>query len=249
MVGLLLTATGPTRGTGVPGDGRSRVDLVVQAVAVLDVATGRVDGPRDVVVRGTHIERIVPSGGVLPAAKVYLDGRGKVLMPGLIVPQVRVGRVLPEGGQAWLSWGVTGVGDIGTPPPQLDAWRADLSSGRLYAPRLWSSCTPDPGSWAPADGPAGVHAAMTRLVTQGQSPARALRRFTIDAAQAICAPGGGVVRVGGSADFVVLVGNPLEDIRRTRAIDAVVFRGETLTYAHVQLMRRNALPPPTPSAR
>lgn len=226
-----------------------RVELLATDVAVLDVDAGRLLTGRDIVVRGTRIERMVPSGGVRPAAKVHIDGRGKVLIPGLILPHVRVGRVLPAGGQAWLSWGVTGVGDAGTARSQLDAWRADLSRGRLYAPRIWSSCASDPEPWARAAAADGVHAAMARLVAEGQSPVHALRRFTIDAARAVCAPNAGVVRVGESADFVVLQGNPLEDIRHTRAIDAVVFRGETLTHAHVQLLRRGALPLPTPPAR
>jgi hypothetical protein len=45
----------------------------------------------------------------------------------------------------------------------------------------------------------------------------------------------------------VLEANPLEDITRTRAIDAVVFRGEVLTRAHVNMLARGTLPLPTPA--
>jgi imidazolonepropionase-like amidohydrolase len=38
----------------------------------------------------------------------------------------------------------------------------------------------------------------------------------------------GRVAAGASADFLVLAGNPLDDIRRTRAIDSVYFDGRPI---------------------
>jgi imidazolonepropionase-like amidohydrolase len=42
--------------------------------------------------------------------------------------------------------------------------------------------------------------------------------------------------VGKIADMLILNGDPLADISRTRLIDAVVFRGEALTRAHLNLL-------------
>lgn len=225
------------------------VDLVVTEVAVFDVDTGRLLRGRDLVVRGTRIDRIAAAEAVPPAAKVRIDGRGKVLIPGLIATSVGAGTLAAADRQAYLAWGVTGLGDTGTSRSRLEAWRADLDNGRIFAPRIWPSCgaSAQPGPISAA--PDAVHGAMERLVQSGATPADALRRYTRDAASAVCASVTGRIRVGESADFVVLDGDPLADIRHTRAIDAVVFRGETFTQAHVRQLRRGSLPAPTPSRR
>lgn len=51
------------------------------------------------------------------------------------------------------------------------------------------------------------------------------------AARALCLDDLGAIAGGAPADLLVLEGNPLEDLRHTRAIDAVVFRGEVMTRA------------------
>ncbi len=49
---------------------------------------------------------------------------------------------------------------------------------------------------------------------------------------------------GKIADLIVLSGDPLANIAHTRMIDAVVFRGETLTRAHLnQLLSQAGLQP------
>jgi imidazolonepropionase-like amidohydrolase len=49
----------------------------------------------------------------------------------------------------------------------------------------------------------------------------------------------GSIEQGKIADVIVLSGDPLADIAHTRMIDAVVFRGEALTRAHLnQLLSR-----------
>ena len=62
----------------------------------------------------------------------------------------------------------------------------------------------------------------------------------------LCLDGVGEIAAGQTADLVVLTADPLQDIRHTREIDAVVFRGEVLTQAHIRMLRRGTLPLPTP---
>jgi imidazolonepropionase-like amidohydrolase len=46
----------------------------------------------------------------------------------------------------------------------------------------------------------------------------------------------GSIEPGKIADLVILTGNPLERIENTRKIDSVIFRGEALTRAHLNIL-------------
>jgi adenine deaminase len=228
-------------------------EVVIRGIAILDVESGRLQLDQDIVVRGTRIARVAPAGGSLPPGKTVVHGRGKVAMPGLIDAPVRLSAFSPATLQHLLAAGVTAVGDVGTNPDQLTRWRQDLSDGRLYAPRLARGC--GAGSPPRAESvsrtspsqPGAIHDELARLVaTAGHTPAQALRTVTIERARALCLDGLGAIAAGAPADLVVVAGNPLDDIRHTRAIDAVVFRGEVFTQAHVSQLRRGALPAPTP---
>jgi imidazolonepropionase-like amidohydrolase len=198
-------------------------EVVIKGVAIVDVEAGRLLPDRDIVVRGTRIERVTPSGGPLPRGKTVIDGRG-----------------------------ITAAGDVGTDATQLTRWRQDLDAGRLYAPRLAEGCRPaaptaaGPASRTSPTAPGAIHDDLAGLVSSGRTPAQALRAMTIERARALCLDGLGTVTAGAPADLVVLAGNPLDDIRHTRAIDAVIFRGEVFTQAHVSQLRRGTLPAPTP---
>lgn len=225
-------------------------DVVLRHIAVVDVVTGRVVPDQDIVVHGTRIAQVRAAARIAPAAKATVEGAGKFVIPGLVDAGAS-GADLAQGraAQVLLSWGITAVG-----VPALDAaarlrWQRDLDDGRAYAPRLAVPCGAGRGSAAASSTatPLAVHDAMQRHVASGQAPAAALRAFTRDAAGALCLEAHGVIAPGRPADLVVLSGNPLDDIRHTRAIDAVVFRGELLSQAHVQLLRQGALTPPTPS--
>lgn len=86
----------------------------------------------------------------------------------------------------------------------------------------------------------GLHDALERLVRAGTSTSAALRAVTIEAAQALGAPDLGNMAPGMAADIVITTASPLADIRNLRTIDAVVFRGEALTRAHLNLLRAGA---------
>jgi imidazolonepropionase-like amidohydrolase len=227
-------------------------EVVIKGVAIVDVEAGRLLPDRDIVVRGTRIERVTPSGGPLPRGKTVIDGRGTVAIPGLVDAPVRLAAFSPATLQHLLAAGITAAGDVGTDATQLTRWRQDLDAGRLYAPRLAEGCRPaaptaaGPASRTSPTAPGAVHDDLAYLVSSGRTPAQALRAMTIERARALCLDGLGTVTAGAPADLVVLAGNPLDDIRHTRAIDAVIFRGEVFTQAHVSQLRRGTLPAPTP---
>jgi len=248
VAAVTLSATHVTTQTGQP-----LAEVVIRDVAIVDVAAGRLVPGQDLVVRGTRVDRIAPAGGPLPPGKITFDGRGKFAMPGLIAAGVRLSAFTPAGMQALLAQGLTAVRDSGATASQLARWRDDLNSGRMYSPRIVDGCPsagapPAPASAAPADAPGAIHDELQRLVTTARRPpADALRQVTLDRARALCLDGLGRIAAGLPADLVILTGNPLDDIGRTRDIDAVIFRGEVLTRAHLNMLARGALPLPTPT--
>lgn len=226
-------------------------EVVLRHVAIVDVEAGRVVPDQDVVVKGTEIAEVRAAARTTPAAKATIDGAGKFVMPGLVdAGATGAGLARGRAAQALLSWGVTTIDIPGLDQAARQRWRTDLNNGRAYGPRLLAPCGPGRGATgsSSATAPVAVHDALQRLVDRGQTPAVALRTFTRDNAVALCLDGGGVIAAGRPADLVVLGGNPLDDIRHTRAIDAVVFRGELLSQAHVQMLRGGTLTPPTPPA-
>lgn len=84
----------------------------------------------------------------------------------------------------------------------------------------------------------GLHEELALLVAQaGLTPAEALRRATIDSASFHKrAQDLGSIEPGKIADLLLLTADPLADITHTRSIDAVVFRGEALSRAHLNVL-------------
>lgn len=74
---------------------------------------------------------------------------------------------------------------------------------------------------------ASLHEELALLVRAGFTPAEALASATSDAAQLLRADSLGVLRAGAVADFVVLRGNPLEDIRNVARVETIVARGRS----------------------
>jgi imidazolonepropionase-like amidohydrolase len=71
-----------------------------------------------------------------------------------------------------------------------------------------------------------VHTELEDMVAAGMSPADVLVAATRTSAAILRLDRHGTLAPGKSADFVVLDGNPLDDIRQTRRIAAVYLRGE-----------------------
>jgi imidazolonepropionase-like amidohydrolase len=70
------------------------------------------------------------------------------------------------------------------------------------------------------------HRELQLLVQAGLSPMDAIVCATKNSAQVIGAPDRGTLEVGKRADFLVLNGNPLEDIANTTHIDSIYHRGK-----------------------
>jgi imidazolonepropionase-like amidohydrolase len=225
-------------------------EVVVRDVAIVDRA-GRLVPHRDLVVQGTRLVRVSPSGAPLPPAKTTIEGGGKFAIAGLIDAQVATAALSLADAQALLARGITAVGDRDGDPALLERWRRDLATGRRYAPKVAPACPGGRGvsAGSTAANPAAVHDALAALVASGRTSAQAIGLFTHDNAAALCLADTGEIAEGRVADVLVLTANPLADIRHTRAIDAVIFRGEVLSQAHLAMLRRGSLPPPTPPAR
>ena len=58
-------------------------ELVIDHVAVVDVAAGRLRPNQAVAVAGGKIVQLGPTGAARPRARQYLAGRGRYLLPGL----------------------------------------------------------------------------------------------------------------------------------------------------------------------
>lgn len=78
--------------------------------------------------------------------------------------------------------------------------------------------------WAP-------HVEMEDMVASGMSPGDVIVAATSNAAGAGGFDGLGAIEPGKSADFLVLGGNPLDDIANTRTIERVYLRGEEIDRA------------------
>ena len=71
-----------------------------------------------------------------------------------------------------------------------------------------------------------LHDELALLVEAGLSPAEALRTATLNPATFLNeADSLGTVEAGKRADLVLLDANPLEDIRNTRKVNAIVLNG------------------------
>lgn len=81
----------------------------------------------------------------------------------------------------------------------------------------------------------GVHEELDLLVSAGLSPAAALRAATLDAARALGREGEvGALAPGLLADLLLLDSNPLDDVRATRRIAAVITGGRYLDRAALE---------------
>jgi imidazolonepropionase-like amidohydrolase len=73
--------------------------------------------------------------------------------------------------------------------------------------------------------PWGPHDEMEDMVAAGMTPMQVIVAATRNSAEFLRLADTGTLHAGKSADFIVLDANPLDDIRNTRRISAVVLRG------------------------
>jgi imidazolonepropionase-like amidohydrolase len=82
----------------------------------------------------------------------------------------------------------------------------------------------------------GLHEELALLVASGLTPAQALQASVVNGPAFLKAADYGVVAAGKAADLLVLDRNPLDDITATRAIRAVVVKGQPLDRAALDTM-------------
>jgi imidazolonepropionase-like amidohydrolase len=73
--------------------------------------------------------------------------------------------------------------------------------------------------------PYAPHVEMEDMVAAGMTPSQVIVAATKNGAEFLQINDLGTVANGKSADFIVLDGNPLDDIKNTRKISAVYLRG------------------------
>lgn len=212
--------------------------VVIRDVSVLDPSASAWLPHRDIVIMDTTFTSIAPAGGSLPAAKITIHGTGKFAIPGLFDDRVSLANFTRETAGLLIANGITSVRDIGSPPSQIEEWRRDIANGKFMGPRIIDAC--ETGCGAPrSDASARArHDELMRLVRdRASTPSGALRAATIDAARALGrAADLGSIETGKRADLLILTGDPLADIHHTSSIDAVIFRGEALTRAHLNVL-------------
>jgi len=245
-------------GVGQPNQDLPRAEVVIRNISVLDPTAAMWLRDRDVIIRHGKIAAVQPAGRAVPPSKFMINGEGKFAIPGLFDNRVHLQDFDRAGAGQFVAYGITSVWDRGTDAATIAQWQRDLSHGKFMGPRIVrSDASPRPpngGRDLPGSRVAesssrvavgGLHGELAASVLRtGQSPSQALRRATIDSA--IFHGRGhdlGSIEPGKIADLIVLGGDPLADIAHTRTIDAVVFRGEALTRAHLnQLLSHARLP-------
>ncbi|MGI4835418.1 MAG: amidohydrolase family protein [Janthinobacterium lividum] len=121
-------------------------DLIIDHVAVVDVAAGRLRPDQTVAVAGGKIVQLGPADAACPRARQYLDGRGRYLLPGLWDMHVhfRGGDSLAAANKKhlalYLAHGITTVRDAGGDlTPYLFEWRRAVAAGTLAGPTIFTS--------------------------------------------------------------------------------------------------------------
>jgi imidazolonepropionase-like amidohydrolase len=82
----------------------------------------------------------------------------------------------------------------------------------------------------------GLHRELEALVAAGLTPFQALETATVVPARFLGAADWGTLEAGKRADLVLLSGNPLDDIRNTATIQAVMFGGRWLDRSALDAM-------------
>ncbi|GAB3743014.1 amidohydrolase family protein [Hymenobacter agri] len=121
-------------------------DVVINHVTLVDVRTGRLTPNQVVAIAKGRIVQVQAADKDSYAARQYVNGNGRYLMPGLWDMHVhfRGGDSLAEANKKsltlYLAHGITTVRDCGGDlTPRIFEWRRAMEAGRLAGPRIFTS--------------------------------------------------------------------------------------------------------------
>jgi imidazolonepropionase-like amidohydrolase len=191
-------------------------------VTVLDLEQGKRLRDQTVVIEAERISTIGPSSQVrVPDGYGIVEGRGKFIIPGFIASIAPIENVRSL--SSFLGNGITTV----VAAPERTRGKPNTMQplgGPSPEPRI--TVSDQPGAAIGIATAPSIHDSLEALVRRGTTPERVLRGATVDAARTLGLQRElGAVAVGKLADFLVLDDNPLDDIRRTRSISALVIHG------------------------
>ena len=121
-------------------------DVVINHVSIINVESGQVQVNQVVAISQGKIQRIEPADQDSYAARQYVNGNGRFLIPGLWDMHVhfRGGDSLIAANKKsltlFLAHGITTVRDAGGDlTPSVMQWRRDMDAGQLPGPRIFTS--------------------------------------------------------------------------------------------------------------
>ncbi|MDH4125219.1 MAG: substrate-binding domain-containing protein [Gammaproteobacteria bacterium] len=208
--------------TAVIDEARANNLRVAAHIFDLDDAKGLVQAGVDILAHGVRDQDIDDEFLALVAAR-----------PGLVLTPNLPSRGVPTD-MSWAAGGVSAATlatlQAAQPDPEAAAFFAIQARNlaRLSAAGMTIALASDGNNaWAP-------HVEMEDMVAAGMSPAGVIVAATRNSAAVMQLADAGTIEVGKSADFVVLDGNPLDDITNTRRIAAVYLRGKEVDRAGLQ---------------
>jgi len=114
--------------------------LVLTHVRVFDPRAGVVSPNRAILIEGRFVKSIASAESVaIPRGARTVDGRGKVVIPGLWDMHVHLALEGSAAATQYVAHGVTTVRDMGGSVEAIDSLRRAIASGALVGPRIFAT--------------------------------------------------------------------------------------------------------------
>ncbi len=143
LTAILAAFTAGTCGDGSLGPEQPSPPITILGAKLIDGTGGPPIDDAVIVVRGTRIESVGPRSHVpVPKGGEIIDGRGRVIMPGLIDLHCHYfgdRAAVERQFRVQLSVGVTAARSIGVDTPETLEVIADALSGKIPAPRIYTA--------------------------------------------------------------------------------------------------------------